>query len=102
MSQSQSQSSRPSTPASARYVPPIAPTLDRSRADEIIKLSESDLLYLRLDALKLLQAEVERLSREASGLLTFELTRREKEVADGETYGALIAVGLSFGTELGD
>ena len=45
-----------------------------------------------LAELRKLQAELVELSRDASGLLTFELMRREKEVTDSETYGTLIAV----------
>ena len=45
-----------------------------------------------LGALRKLQEELVELSRDASGLLTFELMRREKEVTDSETYGTLIAV----------
>lgn len=45
-----------------------------------------------LGELRKLQEELVELSRDASGLLTFELMRREKEVTDSETYGTLIAV----------
>lgn len=50
---------------------------------------------MRLERLRELKSELEGLNRDASALLTFELEQREKEVADSETYGIVIAVRLS-------
>ncbi|GAA5897656.1 hypothetical protein JCM5296_003748 [Sporobolomyces johnsonii] len=86
-------SSRPSTPFAdrARSHPSAAPpTLDRKRADELLSLREDDLTLLSVAELRAIRDEMERISVEASGVLTHALLAREKEGQDKEIYNGMI------------
>mgnify|MGYP001595521243 CR=1 FL=1 len=96
--------SRPSTPSEDRRRtanPP--PALDKARAAAVCALAEDELLLLGLHELEQLKAEIEAISRYASGALTHALLVREKEVGDGETYHGMIQVSSApfpFGVSL--
>ncbi|KAI5475016.1 Glycoside hydrolase, superfamily [Pseudohyphozyma bogoriensis] len=68
----------------------IPPPLDRKRAAEICALGEGDLTLYSLAKLKALKEELEKISIDASGLLTHALLMREKETGDTETYNGMI------------
>ncbi|BGP37030.1 hypothetical protein JCM10449v2_000934 [Rhodotorula kratochvilovae] len=89
--------SRPSTPygtlraAASRSRTTLAPPpFDRVRADELLALQEDDLTLLSLQRLKEVGEELERISVEASGVLTHALMTREKEGQDKEVYNGMI------------
>ncbi|GAA5820299.1 hypothetical protein JCM3770_004038 [Rhodotorula araucariae] len=89
--------SRPSTPygtlraAASRSRTAVAPPpFDRARADELLALQEADLTLLSLDRLRAIGDELERISVEASEVLTHALMTREKEGQDKEVYNGMI------------
>ncbi|GAA5905438.1 hypothetical protein JCM6882_003160 [Rhodosporidiobolus microsporus] len=67
-----------------------APPLDKARAEELIAIREEDLTLMPLDKLRAMGDELERISVEASGVLTHALMMREKEGQDKEVYNGMI------------
>lgn len=85
--------SRSSTPQGLdRYLPhsPAPPPLDKARAEQLCALGEDDFSLMSAARLRAIVEEIDRLSVEASGVLTHALLLREKEVGDGETYHGMI------------
>lgn len=85
--------SRSSTPQGLdRYLPhsPAPPPLDKARAEALCAIGEEDLSLLSAARLRAMVDEIEKLSVDASGVLTHALLLREKEVGDGETYHGMI------------
>ena len=74
--------------------PAQPPPFDRERAEQALAASsnEADLSLRSLDELRQLDAELDRISVEASELLTFALMMREKETQDKEVYNGMIQV----------
>jgi hypothetical protein len=68
------------------------PPLDTKRVGEIIAMKEEDLSLLSLQRLTDLGEELDRISVEASGVLTHALMTREKEGQDKEVYNGMIQV----------
>ncbi|GAA6005359.1 hypothetical protein JCM10207_002951 [Rhodosporidiobolus poonsookiae] len=67
-----------------------APVLDTRRAEELLGIREEDLTLLPLGKLREMSDELERISVEASGVLTHALMMREKEGQDKEVYNGMI------------
>ena len=74
----------------AGLAPAQPPPFDRERAEQA--LAAADLSLRSLDELRQLDAELDRISVEASELLTFALMMREKETQDKEVYNGMIQV----------
>lgn len=71
---------------------PTPPSFDRARAERALSVAEEDLSLRSLSELRDLDAELDRISVEASELLTHALMRREKESQDKEVYDGMIQV----------
>ncbi|GAA5991510.1 hypothetical protein JCM10908_005737 [Rhodotorula pacifica] len=69
---------------------PSPPPFDRERAEQALAIKEEDLSLRSLKELRELDAELDRISVEASGLLTHALMMREKETQDKEVYNGMI------------
>ncbi|BGO88646.1 hypothetical protein BJY59DRAFT_657143 [Rhodotorula toruloides] len=67
-----------------------APTMNRARADELMGIKEDDLTLMSLAKLREMNDELDRISVEASGVLTHALMMREKEGQDKEVYNGMI------------
>ncbi|GAA6059170.1 hypothetical protein JCM10212_005515 [Sporobolomyces blumeae] len=67
------------------------PPLDLARANHLVSIKEQDLTLMSVDALRDLTRELERVSVDASGVLTHALLAREKEGQDKETYNGMIS-----------
>ncbi|GAA5957374.1 hypothetical protein JCM3765_000439 [Sporobolomyces pararoseus] len=67
------------------------PPLDKTLANQLLALKEDDLTLLSLEKLKNITAELEKISVEASEVLTHALLMREKESQDKETYNGMIS-----------
>ncbi|BGP13110.1 hypothetical protein JCM10213_000887 [Rhodosporidiobolus nylandii] len=67
------------------------PPLDTKRAEELMGTAEEDLTLMSLARLKELGEELDRISVEASGVLTHALMMREKEAQDKEVYNGMIS-----------
>lgn len=74
--------------------PAQPPPFDRERAEQALAASsnEADLSLRSLDELRQLDAELDRISVDASELLTYALMMREKETQDKEVYNGMIQV----------
>ncbi|GAA6008725.1 hypothetical protein JCM11491_003412 [Sporobolomyces phaffii] len=86
--------SRSSTPfadreRTRRTVSP--PPLDETLANDLVSLKEDDLTLMSLDKLRSIANELERISVDASEVLTHALLMREKESQDKETYNGMIS-----------
>ncbi|GAA5860275.1 hypothetical protein JCM3774_000366 [Rhodotorula dairenensis] len=69
---------------------PAPPPFDHARADQVLAISEGDLALRSLAELRELDAELDRISVDASGLLTHALMLREKESQDKDVYNGMI------------
>ncbi|GAA5873610.1 hypothetical protein JCM16303_001178 [Sporobolomyces ruberrimus] len=67
------------------------PSLDKTLANEYLLLKEDDLTLMSLEKLKEITNELEKISVEASEVLTHALLMREKESQDKETYNGMIS-----------
>ncbi|BGP21954.1 hypothetical protein Rt10032_c18g6083 [Rhodotorula toruloides] len=67
-----------------------APTMNCERADELMGIKEDDLTLMSLAKLHEMNEELDRISVEASGVLTHALMMREKEGQDKEVYNGMI------------
>ncbi|GAA5832355.1 hypothetical protein JCM3766R1_002394 [Sporobolomyces carnicolor] len=67
------------------------PPLDKTLANQLLALKEDDLTLMSLDKLKSITADLEKISVEASEVLTHALLLREKESQDKETYNGMIS-----------
>lgn len=66
--------------------------MNRARADELMGIKEDDLTLMSLAKLREMNDELDRISVEASGVLTHALMMREKEGQDKEVYNGMIQV----------
>lgn len=71
---------------------PAPPRFDHARADRALAIGEEDLALRTLGELRELDAELDRISVDASGLLTHALMLREKESQDKDVYNGMIQV----------
>lgn len=69
-----------------------APSINRERAEELMAIKEDDLTLMSLAKLREMDGELDRISVEASGVLTHALMMREKEGQDKEVYNGMIQV----------
>ncbi|GAA5894964.1 uncharacterized protein JCM6883_002273 [Sporobolomyces salmoneus] len=67
------------------------PPLDKNLADQLLSLKEDDLTLMSLAKLKSVAADLEKISVDASEILTHALLMREKESQDKETYNGMIS-----------
>ncbi|GAA5924350.1 uncharacterized protein JCM15063_005609 [Sporobolomyces koalae] len=67
------------------------PPLDKNLVDSLLAFKEDDLTLMSLDKLRSVTQELERISVEASEVLTHALLMREKESQDKETYNGMIS-----------
>jgi hypothetical protein len=68
----------------------------------LLAFKEDDLTLMSLDKLRSVTAELEKISVEASEVLTHALLMREKESQDKETYNGMISVSISETTSTWD
>ncbi|GAA5830856.1 hypothetical protein JCM5353_000592 [Sporobolomyces roseus] len=67
------------------------PPLDKTLANQLLSLKEDDLTLMSVGKLRKMTEELEKISVEASEVLTHALLMREKEGQDKETYNGMIS-----------